>query len=279
MSVSFRTKRIIAAVEADDDDNVLGLADLLSATLNAEILGLYVEDEELMDAAALPFTRAVAFGSGEIRMFEPAELEQAFRAGADRLRRRLGDRRLGDRRLGESRRRARASWSLEVVRGAGGLAALERASESDLLILTRKRRQPPLRLAHGSMRCSIALVPAERKRAAATARSVAVFYTGDARILRFAADLAKALDAELRILVVGKEAGPAASLVRRARAWLRRNAVVAEVSKSSVATARDYLSRQEGGILVSALPGEDETTELESLVNGLESWALVLLRA
>lgn len=61
----------------------------LAQDMQAELLGLFIEDEELLRFAALPFAAEVGLASAARRSLEPAAVERALRAQAERLRRAL----------------------------------------------------------------------------------------------------------------------------------------------------------------------------------------------
>jgi hypothetical protein len=61
----------------------------LAQEMRAELLGLFIEDVELLRFAALPFAREVGFPSAARREMDLATLERQLRAQADALRRAL----------------------------------------------------------------------------------------------------------------------------------------------------------------------------------------------
>lgn len=85
----------------------LELAADLAAALGARLAGLYVEEEDLLHAAGLPFGRLVRAQSGELAPFTADELERQWRALAAEAREALT-------RAAQARRIA---CSFEVVRG------------------------------------------------------------------------------------------------------------------------------------------------------------------
>jgi hypothetical protein len=108
--------------------------------MQAELLGLFIEDVDLLRLAALPFAAEVGFASAARRELDPASLERALRAQAARLRQALADALEPD-----------ISWSFRVARASPAqavAAALAEGYAPSLLI-------PPggnLRAAHGVMR-------------------------------------------------------------------------------------------------------------------------------
>lgn len=137
----------------------------LALGLNAELAGLFIEDERLLRFAGLPFAREFGFASARPRALAPAAVEQALRAQAEQLRRLLA----------ATAERLSLAWTLEVVRGEVPRSVLARAEASDLLVLGRSEYSWP-----GAHR---RIDPAQRFPALA-ARPVAVVFDGSAAALR-----------------------------------------------------------------------------------------------
>jgi len=137
----------------------------LALGLNAELAGLFIEDERLLRFAGLPFAREFGFASARARALAPAAVEQALRAQAEQLRRLLA----------ATAERLSLAWTLEVVRGEVPRSVLAWAEASDLLVLGRSEYSWP-----GATR---RIDPAQRFPALA-ARPVAVVFDGSAAALR-----------------------------------------------------------------------------------------------
>lgn len=138
----------------------------LALGLNAELAGLFIEDERLLRFAGLPFAREFGFASARPRALAPAAVEQALRAQAEQLRRLLA----------ATAERLSLAWTLEVVRGEVPRSVLAWAEASDLLVLGRSEYSWP-----GATPRRID--PAQRFPALA-ARPVAVVFDGSAAALR-----------------------------------------------------------------------------------------------
>ncbi len=101
-------KRIVVAIDsAHRSDHALEAAALLAEALESEIAGLFVEDSDLIAAAALPFTRVTTPFGGLAVDVTGDTLAGELKQQADAARRSL-------RRLSESRR---LKWSFETRRG------------------------------------------------------------------------------------------------------------------------------------------------------------------
>ena len=88
---------------------VLDIAASLAAELEVELAGFFIEDQNLLRAAALPFTRDVGVVSGTPRPMRLQEVERALRSQAQALKSSLAAT------AGQSRLR----WSFTTVAGAG----------------------------------------------------------------------------------------------------------------------------------------------------------------
>jgi nucleotide-binding universal stress UspA family protein len=162
----------------------------LALGLNAELAGLFIEDERLLRFAGLPFAREFGFTSAGSRPLAPASIEQALRAQAEQLRRLLA----------ATAERLSLAWTLEVVRGEVPRSVLERAGAADLLVLGRSEYAWP-----GASR---RIDPAQRFPALA-ARPVAVVFDASAAALRalsIGSTLAEVTGSALIVLVAA--AGP-----------------------------------------------------------------------
>lgn len=104
----------------------LALAARLAASVDARLKGVFVEDENLLDLADLPFAREISF-SGEVRELDPARMLRAMKAQAESARRVLA-------RIAAE---AQIDWSFDVRRGRPLQSlALHAAREDTLVILS-----------------------------------------------------------------------------------------------------------------------------------------------
>lgn len=125
-------RRILIAVDA----SASGLAALetavaLAARMEAELLGLFVEDANLLRFAALPFAREVSYFSARTRRLDSGEMERALRAQASRA----------EAALIEAAERRRVRCSFRVVRGEVTTQLLAAAHDIDLVALGMTRRR------------------------------------------------------------------------------------------------------------------------------------------
>ena len=102
----------------------------LAARLQAELLGLFIEDADLLRSAQLPFSQEVGLSTASERHLGGGELERALHSFALQT----------ERELGEAADRARVRWSFRTLRGRPLQSALEQLDESSLLVLGWSRR-------------------------------------------------------------------------------------------------------------------------------------------
>jgi hypothetical protein len=104
---------------------VLELSAALAQALRRELGLVYVESAQALVAAALPSTRVLPFAGAAWRPLSRADVEQGFRAQAERLREAAA--RIAVRR--------EVRWSMRTVRGELAIAVAGLAAETDLLLL------------------------------------------------------------------------------------------------------------------------------------------------
>jgi nucleotide-binding universal stress UspA family protein len=137
--------RILVALDSTRaGQSALESAALLAEAMQYELVGLFVEDADLMMLASLPFSREVR-RTGVIRNLDPAILQKEVEAHAAAARYALRDVAL----------RRRLRWSFRSVRGDVGAEFSAAAAEVDIVCISgrstdRYRRVPmgsPLRVA------------------------------------------------------------------------------------------------------------------------------------
>jgi nucleotide-binding universal stress UspA family protein len=121
-------RRILVALDASLHSRAaLEAAFELAEALNAEIVGIFVEDVNLLRLAELPFAREVGYPSGTDRPLDSLSMERELRIQAEQARQTLA---------GLAVRR-QVRWSFRVVRGRVAAELLTAAQEADLLALGR----------------------------------------------------------------------------------------------------------------------------------------------
>jgi nucleotide-binding universal stress UspA family protein len=121
-------RRIVVALDASRHSlAALAAASELAEALQAELVGLFVEDINLLSLAGLPFAREVRYLSGVDRPLDGPSMERELRIQAEQARQTLA---------GVAGRR-QLRWAFRVVRGQVTAELLTAAQEADLLALGR----------------------------------------------------------------------------------------------------------------------------------------------
>ncbi|RMF93965.1 MAG: universal stress protein, partial [Nitrospinota bacterium] len=126
----FSIRRILVALDASlPSRHVLEAAIDLAQKLEAELLGLFVEDMNLLRLAELPFARVSALAT-EKRPLDSPSMARALKVQAERVQRMLES----------MAQQAQVRWSFRIVRGDVASAVLAASTEVDLLALGRISR-------------------------------------------------------------------------------------------------------------------------------------------
>lgn len=193
-------RRILVALDTSTDSlAALETAVKLAANLQAELVGLFVEDVNLLRLAELPFSRETRYHT--TTNLNPAQLEHELRMLASQARRALM----------EAAEPRSVRWDFRVVRGQVTPEVLTAALEADLLTLGKASRAI-WRQRLGSTALAAA-IQTQRSvllagRSANDHRPVLVTYDGSQaaqQALIFAANLAQANQSPLTILVMAEE--------------------------------------------------------------------------
>jgi nucleotide-binding universal stress UspA family protein len=203
-------RRILVALDASTHSlAALEAASALAETFEAELVGIFVEDINLLRLAGLPFAREVRYQSSLDRPLDSPSLERGLRVQAEQMRQALA---------GAAERR-RLQWSFRVVRGQVAAELLTAAQEADLLALGRASWPSSRRVRLGG---TARLVVANASRAVlllqcghAVCSPLIAVYDGSAgaqRALITAARLLPATGGHLTVIVVTDTAEAAASL-------------------------------------------------------------------
>lgn len=221
----------------------------------AELVGLFVEDTELLRAASLPFGGEIGLVSGSLRPVAPEALERRLRQQAQRLQTLLA----------ATAGRHALRWRLEVNRDRLEAATLAATMADDLLVLYRAGwRHPPeggvasrtLSRMLSAARCRVMMLG---ERVPADAHPILVFQAPDAagqRAMNEALRLAQITNQELLVLL--PRDGEQEKRIRAAiEAWgarLGRRPRCIPFEGEDIATLVALLRRERAGALV--LPRE-----------------------
>jgi hypothetical protein len=100
-------RRIVVALDARTRPGELEAAAALAGGVGAELLGLFIEDLDLLHFAALPFAHEIGIASAARRPLDRTALERTLQAQAAQV----------ERELAAAARRSAASWAFRVARG------------------------------------------------------------------------------------------------------------------------------------------------------------------
>jgi nucleotide-binding universal stress UspA family protein len=115
--------RVVVTLDATSENRIaIDTAARLAARAKAALHGVFVEDEDVLNLASLPFVRQVTLGGGA-EPFTAENIELQLRAEAERARQELF----------AAAKQHRVECTFEVVRGASQIA-LSVASERDLVV-------------------------------------------------------------------------------------------------------------------------------------------------
>jgi len=269
-------QRILVAVDASPHSLwALEAAGELAASLRAEVLGLFVEDINLLRLASLPFAREVGFFSGSLRRLDIQNVERQLRAQAERARKALTT-------IAE---RAQVRWSFQVTRGHIASELLTAALDADLVILGKagwsgRRRLGSTARAVLSQASGPALILQDGARLALPAL---VLYDGSRvaqRALVAAIELVRGKEGYLTILLLAEGPDTAQLLQAQVAEWLRERGLEAHyrwLSDADVPRLCRVVRAEGGGALVvhaetSVLRGE----ALVALLNEIECPVLLV---
>ncbi len=184
----------------------------IASALNAEVCGLFVEEEELLRLADHPLVREVGTWSTVDRVIDTRQLERRMRAQGCRARDLLA--RLADRRG--------LAWSFQVARGLAPVAIREASGAVDIVTLGRVGWSPGERRRLGGTARDL-LIHAEQPVMITGARAASgapiVVCCGDSpageRAVKIAHELAGRLGVPLSVNLIGNAAGRESELLRR----------------------------------------------------------------
>ncbi len=266
-------RRILVALDVSEQSRAaLEAAARLAEGLNAELVGLFVEDSDLLRMAELPVTRLVgARGTGSL---DPAMLRRAFKVQAAEARAALE----------RTAEQWQIKWSFRIAQGSSAEAVVAEAGDFDLVALGRTSR-PAVRTAPlgatarrtaMAASCSV-LVSRSGKRAGCP---LVALYEGGVRALPLTAQLARVFACSLIVGVLADTPERAAALEGEAATWLREAGLRGRVERLDAAEAaaiHDLVQRRDAGLLVVDQRGPlASKLDLEGLLETQEVPVLLL---
>lgn len=234
-------KRVLVALDpAAECLAALETAARLAAQSEAELVGLFVEESELLEAAALPVTRVIRGSDFTLDRLDRSVMEQGLKAWAAQARAHLT----------AVAERWQVQASFRVARGDLAEALLAEARRCDLLALgTVGRVSQRNRIGTTAQRmarqapCSVLVM----RRDETPSLPVVVLFEGNERALAFGSALARMQGRGLEIVAVD------ADRLATAKAWLAEqdlSATVEEIATDDAERLSEQLASQAVGIVV-----------------------------
>lgn len=262
-------RRILVALDASPNSlAALEAAAELAAGLKAELLGLFVEDINLLRLAEVPFALEIGFFSTARRQLSILELERELRAQARRARQALAI--IAD--------RAHVPWTFRVARGVIASELLTAATDVDLVILgkvgwslTGRGRLGSTARAVLSQTTCLTLILQQGIR---LSLPILVVYDGSAvaqKALVAATRLVRGKNGFLTVLILADRPDIARNLQTKVADWLREQGLEARYRWLVGADVQRlaHLVRTEGcGVLV--LPGQNSRLHSEMFLRLLD---------
>jgi nucleotide-binding universal stress UspA family protein len=266
-------ERILVALDASPQSlATMEVAVELAARLEAELVGIFVEDINLLRLAQLPFAREIGFFSASLRQLDSLDIERQLRAQARWVQSKLA-------RLAE---RAEVHWTFRVARGVIPAELLAAALDVDLIILGRTGWSG--RRGLGST-ARIIMTQAPRQaliiqRGVRLGLPVVVVYDGSppARKALTAAQRVWIPGSLLTVLLLADEAEQAKKLQSEVKEWLQDRGQEAKfywLTKVDGAILARQVRVEGCGLLV--LPAESEKVSRETLVDALNNTECAVL--
>jgi nucleotide-binding universal stress UspA family protein len=269
-------RRIVVGLDASPHSlAALEAAADLAARLEAELVGTFVEDINLLRLAELPFALEVGTFSGTRRRLDLCQVERQLQVQAERARRALA----------MHADRVQVRWSFQVTRGGVAPELLSAASDADLVIVgrtsqplsTTRRLGSTARGVASGATCPALVVSCGRP----LRLPVLVVMDGSQiawKALAVAASLVREEDRHLAIFVLARGMDAAQQLKGEVADWLREHALVARyrlVARPSLSTLSEMVEREGCGTIV--LPAQSALLESGAILVLLDELELPVL--
>lgn len=218
-------QRILVALDSSPASlAALEAAAQLAASLGTKLVGIFVEDVNLLRLAQISFTQEIGLFSATNRRLEIRQVQRQFRGQASRARQALA----------AMAERAGVDWSFQVARGLIAAELLAAASEADLIILGKRGWSPAWRRRLGSTAQAILAQGSQLtlllQPEVPLGPPLVVVYNGSAesqKALAMATQLLPEGDSRLTLLILAEDQETAGRLQSQAKAWLERRGLAA----------------------------------------------------
>lgn len=214
MNATAPTRIVLGLQPGDAGEDCIHLASKLATAMQAAIHALLVEEQSMVDAAALPLTRIVARPGQAAPEFTTQSMEQAVSRAERRFRRAFS----------VEAQPVRIPWSVQRQRGELAAALSACASAADIVLLPgaavrQPNRLPMVRSVASRVR-GVVIVrrqPAPVNNASAPVVVMDEGSPGGAAALALSAEFAAGMDRPLHVLVVAQSTLDAEAIEQRAR--------------------------------------------------------------
>ncbi len=269
-------RRIMVALDASPQSReIIDTAAKLAARFGSQLVGLFVEDINLLKLTELPFVREVGFFSPVLRVMDRTDLERQLRAQAAWMRRLLG----------ETADRLRVPWEFRVARGLVAMELLTAGKDADLLIMGKVGRSFLQRHRVGStvrtlllQRPGLTMIFQGQARQYQGPLPVIAVYEGSElsrKALYTAFNLVDEKEAPLRVLILAPDQNSVPTLRKEIGRELEAEGVGAETRtliEPNLKKLARALQMESGGAVVipcdnHVLGGEDLCTLMEEIPN------------
>jgi hypothetical protein len=224
--------RILLALDsASDNRNALRTGVRLAARMHAELLGMFLEDTDLLRIAGLPFAEEILHWSARERSLGAGELERSLKALAARVQQELALAAL----------EANVRWSFRVERGPRLQLLLEAGDRYDLLLVGERRRS------------AAGLAAPDRARRQPTVYLVFTDSKAGKRALRAGAALLQTHSAQLTVFVAGPDRAATRDLHAEAILRLEKEGLIAQLVDCPAGIPGESLSERLAGLCGIAL--------------------------
>lgn len=210
-----KNPRIVIGLRAGVDfDPSVGAATMLAAAIKAEILGLFVQEEAMLDLAGLPFARVSQFGTAKTAPLTAGSMAAAMARSAEMCRRALS----------AHADKAQIRWSFSIEQGDLPLTLRGNVAAGDFLVLSGTGRGFGATQVIDEMRGLPSgirgVVVAARQRSARQHGPVVAIDDGDAAgefTVSLAQRVARAANATIELFVIASDDAEAKRIVERAK--------------------------------------------------------------
>lgn len=250
----------------------------LAAGFEAELLGIFVEDVNLLRVAQLPSAREVLSGSAVSRALNTAILERSLRVQGEEV----------GKALASAAARKKVRWSFRVARGQVARELLSAAAEADMIVLGKAGRSPGRRAQLGSIAMTVVTTSTRTVVLLEGGRNlggrVVVLFDGTEAGFRALATSARIAgkSGDLIVLIPSDDVETCRKLAREVEGWQRESSLSARMLPCPLGKGVSGLSRvlERAGTGTLVLPVDHpivETTGLALLLEDLR-WPVILVR-